>query len=364
MARRRAPGIAPAALLREVRSRAGSGWPAGLAVLTGDDAYHLDAAQDAILAALVPPGTGDLALTVFGGDERVAVADVVAAARSVGMFSPRRVVLVRDVDVLEGEPDALQAYAGRPPADSYLVVRAPALDQRRKLHKALASAGTTLAFVRGGEADDPATRREIGGLAAERGLRLRPAVVAFLAEAAAGDLYRVRSELDKIRAWIGGDTPADVTPEIAREVAAGTAVMTGWEVADAVQRRDLPEALAALRRLIESGAEPIQVLGGLAWRARALLQARALRDGGAGPRDILSAVRVPFAREAFLEAVERYSLAELRAFPYHLARADRTLKSRGIDAGAVLQELAVALISPSRTPSSPRAPARGATERR
>ena len=40
-----APKRAPWDLLREVQRQAAEGWPLGLVVLSGDSAFHIDAAQ-------------------------------------------------------------------------------------------------------------------------------------------------------------------------------------------------------------------------------------------------------------------------------------------------------------------------------
>ena len=144
---RRAPQTKPAGqVLADLRKRIESGWPAGLTLLTGDDLYHLDRAKRALLDALVPGGPAELGLSVFS-EERVDVGVVVSAARSVGMFSERRVVLVRDLAALDGDSEPLVRYAADPPAASYLLVRAPDLDRRRKLHQALVKSGRLLEFV-------------------------------------------------------------------------------------------------------------------------------------------------------------------------------------------------------------------------
>ena len=63
-----ARGKSAGKLLSEVRQRAAEGWPAGLVVLHGDSTFHLDAAQKAILDAVVPAEAGEYALTVYGDD--------------------------------------------------------------------------------------------------------------------------------------------------------------------------------------------------------------------------------------------------------------------------------------------------------
>jgi DNA polymerase-3 subunit delta len=303
----------PGVVLKQVQQQLTSGWPQGLTVLAGDAAYHLDSALEGIVGQIRPDDAeSDFSMSVFG-DERVDVAKVVAAARSVGMFAPRRVVLVRDAAILEGEADAVVEYGGSPPAGSYLIVRAYSLDLRRKLHKALASAGKFYRFEASGDVDPREAVAEVSAMAREQGLELKQEAVTLLAQMHGADLYRVAGELEKLRAW-SGDARSPIGAETVREVASGGAAVSGWEVANAVMARDRESALAAARHLVDAGDEPIRIVGGLAWRARMMMQAR-------------------MDREAC------YSRNELLAFPAVLLRADRALKSRRISPRAVLEDL-------------------------
>ncbi len=295
-------------LLREVQRKAAAGWPSGLVVLSGDSAYHLDAAQRAILDAIVPADAGAYALTVFG-DEKVAVGTVVAACRSVGMFAERRVVLVRDLEMLDGEPEALLDYAAKPAPDSHLILRAPKLDRRRKLGKALAKQKMFFLFR---IPEDPlAAAGEIGELAAEQGLKLEREALKLLAHVCAGDLQRATMELAKLATWLG-DEKREVRVQDLRETLTGEGAMSGWELANAINDRDRARALCAARKLVEAGEEPLRIVGGIAWNARKMLATR---------------------------NTQHYEMDELLAFPSHLLEADRTLKSRQIPGVTVLEAL-------------------------
>ena len=332
---RRRGGASGVELLREVAQGLAAGWPAGLTVLSGDDLYHLDRAQRLLLDGL----TGGADASGFGrtvfGEDKVDVSAVVAAARSAGMFAPRRVVFVSDVAALEGEPDALVEFAAAPPPRSHLLVRAPALDLRRKLHQILRERGKTLDFVSPEHGAGAADARR---LARDKGLELDPSAAAFLAQLVGGDLYRLDAELEKLRAWLGA-AGGPVGPDAVREVAAGSGLLTGWELADAVTVRDRAEGLAAARRLARAGEEAVRTVGGVAWRARVLLEAKALESQGRRRDEVLGVKGAFFFREKLALGLERYTLAELLAFPAALLEADRTLKSRSIDASAVLERL-------------------------
>jgi DNA polymerase-3 subunit delta len=334
-ARRGRRAIPPGAQLSEVRRRLKQGWPAGLTVLIGDDAYHMDRAQRALLETLAPGGPSDFALTLFGED-KVDLSVVVSAARSVGMFAERRVVFVRDAGLLEGEPEGLLEYAGNPPAESYLLVRAASLDQRRKLHKALATAGQTLRFEVPDFFDPGKLIAEVGTMARERGVALENDAAALLAQLHGTDLYRVAAELEKLRAWSAGASERIDVARL-RELVSSGGLISGWEVADAVVARDRAAGLTAARRLVDGGDEPIRIVGGLAWRARLMLKAKALLEAGQDPGPVVR--RAWGFQDAMARGLHRYSLSELLQFPAKLARADRKLKSRSIDSRAVLEEL-------------------------
>jgi DNA polymerase-3 subunit delta len=333
-------------VLESVRRRLKQGWPPGLTVLTGGDLFHLDTAQRVILATLVPEPQSGYGLSIFGPD-RVDVGTVVAAARSAGMFDPRRVVLVRDGAALEGDPGALEEFASKPPPESYLLVRAPALDRRRKLHKILAGSGQLLTFA-------PATQigrmvADVKTLAAAMGLKLDRAATEFLALSSGGDLYRTAAELEKIRAWLGEDGARKVDLRIVREVAVAGGLLSGWEMADGVTARDRGRALAAARRVVDAGEEPLRILGGLAWRARVMLEGKALLERGGRPAEVVKRVRAWSFEDDLLQGLSRYSIAELLAFPAGLLEADRALKSRAIDPRAVLESLVDRLIGGTET---------------
>jgi DNA polymerase-3 subunit delta len=280
------------------------------------------------------------------GEERVDLGSVVAAARSPGMFAARRVVLVRDVGALEGEPGAISDYAASPPPDSYLIVRAPSLDLRRKLHKALAQAGRLLRFEAAPPEETGRLSAEVKSLAGEAGVRLEPRAAAFLAEVCGGDLYRVAAELDKLGAWVGGEERR-VSLDDVREIAVGSGLLSGWAVGDAVMLRDRSAALTALRRLIETGEEPIRIVGGLAFRARSMLRAKAMLATGARQGDAIGAARAWPYREKLERGLELYTLDELLGFPAALLEADRTLKSRSLAPLAVLEVLVERMIGAS-----------------
>jgi len=345
----RAEGPWGGAALTAVRTRIAKGWPPGLTVLTGDDLYHLDGAQAAILDHLVPDGSALFALSIVG-DLSITTGALVGAARSSGMFASRRVVLLRDVAALEGDPEPLAAFAKAPPSEGFIVVRAPKLDRKRKLHKALAEAGTCVVFRSpANTAEFRALAAEMTSMATERGLSLEDRAAGFILEVCGNDLHRIAGELDKLAIWAGPQQggKARIDAETVRALVAGSGLLSGWELADALTERDRREATASARRLIDAGDEPIRILGGLASRARSLLRAKAMTEAGRPAKDVVDASRAWYFKEALAKGLSRYSLPELMAMPAALLAVDRSFKSRSLDRGALLQALVAELTGPS-----------------
>ena len=132
-----------------------------------------------------------------------------------------------------------------------------------------------------------------------------------------------------------------------RGLVAGAELLSGWELADALTERDAVGAIAAARRLLDSGEEPMRILGGLASRARSLLRAKAMTEAGASQKTVVDGARAWYFREALVTGLKRYTMRELLAMPARLLAADRCFKSRSLDKGAVLEALVLELTAPS-----------------
>ena len=91
------------------------------------------------------------------------------------------------------------------------------------------------------------------------------------------------------------------------------------------------------------------MLGGVAFRARGMIQAKALIERGVGAPQAIRAARLfGINPRRIAEGLARYSLAELRSFPAHLIEADRTLKSRMVSARAVMEALVDRMVRADR----------------
>ena len=119
----------------------------------------------------------------------------------------------------------------------------------------------------------------------------------------------------------------------------GTELLQGWEVADAILDRNEAYAIFAVRKLLQSGGNAIQLLGGISHRARTMLQARAMLETGRSRREIVNATRSFYIKDRLFSGIGRYAFEDLQKFPSRLMNADRALKSSSVEPCLILENL-------------------------
>src|ERR1043165_677570 len=175
-----------------------------------EETYLRDAAKDQIVEAALT-GTllrefNDSSFDLLTNDIR----DAIAAAEQLPLMSGRRVVVVKNLNKLEGrkkfdddEPDALSPaaqilidYLQRPVATSVVLFTSDEIDKRRKYAKLLLNAAA-YEFKALQQRELPGWIREyLRSLDTE----IDHAALTLLTEALTSDLVTVRNELDKLAA--------------------------------------------------------------------------------------------------------------------------------------------------------------------
>jgi DNA polymerase-3 subunit delta len=250
-----------------------------------------------------------------------------------------------------GALDALLA-AGFP-AGHVLVVAAGKVDGRLPLVKKLAAAGRRLSLgvPREGRWDDEhvVLGPVIDALLAGTGKRVDAGGEARLAALVGDDARQLASELGKLTAYVGDRKvigAEDVDALVTR-----VAQDPFFALGNAVEARDLAEALAVLDRSLADGATPYMVVGSLAAalrrllaeleRARLVVGDRPIRSPREWEAEIYPTIpdaerkdrsgkpRHPFGFWKKYEAARRFSRAELLDGLVALAEADVGMKSGG-----------------------------------
>ena len=220
------------------------------------------------------------------GDKLVhGVDSIIAAARTLPMMVPRRVVTVHQAETLlvpkreseasKGALEDLTALLRRPETQTTLVFVTTTVDKRKTLYKVFQKHATIVEC--GSPADVPSAERWVRTRVAAAGAEIDPAAARLLAQLAGfplhadsknrhGDIGRLRGEVDRLLLYTLGQKKISV--DDAREMAGPAALQDDWAVTNAIEAGDAAKALRQLALMFDAGAPPEKILGQLGWMVR------------------------------------------------------------------------------------------------
>jgi DNA polymerase-3 subunit delta len=266
----------PAAVRRQIAA----GKPDPVYLLLGDDDVE-KAELVSALAGLVPDGLEPFnvervhAVEMTNGEKVAAgVSSLMAAARTLPMMSPWRVVIVlqaeamlaprRESEASAGALEQIEEYLERPERQTILVLVASSVDRRSRVYKQLAKQATV---VMCGVLESQAEAEQwIQARAGTAGAVIDAAATRLLAARAGTDLKRLRGDLDRLLLYALGQ--ARITVDDVKEIAGPSALQDDWALTTAIEQGRTAEALRHLASTLDAGAPPELVLGQLAWLVR------------------------------------------------------------------------------------------------
>jgi DNA polymerase III subunit delta len=311
-------------------------------VLVGTESFLIERAIAAVREAVLddgPPGFNDD--TFHGGG--LSAGSVIAAARTLPMMAPRRLVLVREGHAMApAELDAIAKYLDAPPETTCLLFAADKLDGRTKLAKAAKKHRLVV------EASPP----KAGGLRAfatreaeARGHALDRTAAEALLESTSDDLSALDDALERLSLYVGPAQPIDVAAVEACVLPVRTDSI--WALVDGISDRDTRRALRAAAALLADREPPLRILAMVARQLRMVARMReALASGQAPDEACRTAGAPPFKARDLARAAKRFGAGELRAAFSAVAAADRALKGSRRPHDVVLEEAVLRLCAP------------------
>ncbi len=299
------------------------------------------------------------------------VLDEVPGAREF-VSGAARLAVEREMKVAKDDSSSLDAALERGfPAGHVLVIAAGKVDGRLPLVKRLAAAGRRVSVQVEKEGTWDAQRLVLGpvleSLLAGTGKKVDRAGEARLAALVGDDARVLASELAKLVAYVGDRKVigAKDVDEIVTRVAEDPFFALG----NAVEARDLEEALGVLARAVQDGASPFMLLGSLAGTVRRLVAERERARKAAGEKRIGSFAewqqvvlpeisedelgeKKPYGFWMKYQASTRFGRGELLDALAGLAEADVAMKT-GQDGRIRLERVLVGLLGPRTAERSP-----------
>jgi DNA polymerase-3 subunit delta len=325
----------------------------------GNDQYLLDAARKAIRQAVFglpsaaeqPFGWKAFDLGGMGMEEGVtALEHALAQARTPSLLAPRQLIFLagmarifkrmrgageeeegpesenlrpgsraRETGSMSGRILALvEDYLADPSDFTTVVFEASEIDKRKRLAKLLEKRCVVVGVEPPARSDRKgAFEHEMRMAAARarkfaraRNIEIAPEVLDHLVGMKDGDLGLVFQELEKLAAYVGPG--GKIGHEQIRLLVRGSTEEIVWELVDALGSGDRPGSMSILDNLIRNGEPPPAIVGALAYRIRAMIEAK---EGSQ---------RWPSLRAA--DQAQHFSRKQLLASLEILLRADAMLK--------------------------------------
>ena len=251
-------------------------------------------------------------------------ARVLAAARTLPVLAPRRLVMVRGLEDRRAQrflEELLPGYLDDPAPSACLLLEAEKVDRRQRWVKRVGEVGQLRVLEAPRRA--PELREWIGERLRERGKSAGSGAAVALLEAIGPELDRLGSEIEKL-CLFAGDRARITTEDVAR-VTGQTRSLALYELTDAVGDCRRADALRLLARLLDQGEAPLALVAALASHLRRLLRASQCRP--LSPRAVQEHLSVhPFQAERLVQQLGRFDPPRLRSALGVLRRADEALK--------------------------------------
>ena len=321
--------VTPDAIVRRIQRGEGG----GVYYLHGDEEQQKEEAAQAIVDAHLDPATRDFNFDQLDG-RTVEPETLASVLQTPPMMAEWRVVVVRDAHELAKSAqtrETIEALLDSPPPGlaAVLLANVPAKSTAR-FYKRLASEAKAMEFAPLSDNDLPGW---ILQRASEDGFEIEPDAARALAVAIGSNLGALAQELIKLRELAAGGT---VNVDHVEQAVGRIVRVNRWAWFDAVADCEFRRARADLPDLLESGESGVGLVIGMASQ---LLRVQLAVTGG---KEALEAALPPHQKwlaRRVMAQVRRWPAGPLQAALRDLLRADRLLKSAGLDDRLVIDEL-------------------------
>jgi DNA polymerase III subunit delta len=302
-------------------------------VLFGAETFLRDLAAATIAKYAFAAGdVRDFNDTTFSLNTEDNLERALAVAQQLPMMASRRVVSVTDVrvsatgfrdTVTEHDEATLVSFLGDPPPTSVVIFVADELNGVRKLSKLLKENATAVEFV---PLNDSGLLKSAREKFKETGVATNGAVLDQLIARVGTDVRRLTNEVNKLAtaAMSGGA----LTAELVQALVPNTRELGSFVFIDHLLAGRKRAALAAVRKSLDDGAEPVMMLGSMAYSYRRLLVAKEMMTRGADRREIAGAVKLRYNdQQTFMATLNRVDARKLAYAIKSLARTDLAIKT-------------------------------------
>ena len=257
------------------------------------------------------------------------IPEVLAVLRNGSLFSPYRVVLLRNAELLtkNSDLDQLSAYAGNPADQSSLVMFSEEIGRIGKRLEKLVPRENKVIFWELFE------NQKVGWILnffKKRNIRIDPQAVTLLLEMVENNTKELKDTCEKLSIFFGEGS--EIGYANVEKILYHSKDENVFTLFDRIAARDLDASLEVLAKLLLSReADAVGLLGGLLFQVRRLKDLKLLTEKRYSYEEAFARSKITGKRmqKTYSAALQRYSLGELQAIIQLIARFDYRVRSLG-----------------------------------
>lgn len=310
---------------------------ASVHLLVGPEELLLRRAAEKILDGLREASGGALdVVDVRGGDLKD---DGLPDLRTGSLFGDPRAVMIREAQDLTAEMSAGLVAALESEPEATVILLASGTGRIQKLAKRIKDLGGRTDVAPPKDWDEKGWARLVDAEFRRHDRKAEASAIAAILGHAGNDVAGVAEKVAQVAATAPSGTVKGAAVDA---VVVGHGNRGSFAVADAMCDRNPAQALELLRGVLESGDDPVMVLGALAYRLRSIVAVAGRLD----PKAVGLNISAGQARR--LQGVRRnFGPGELTGAYRRLADADLEIKSGDLPAELVVERAVVAIATRS-----------------
>lgn len=324
-----------------------------VAALYGKEQYLVKWAMEQIIEKYVNPASIELDLSVIEKDN-IDIDRIKEACETFSMMSAKRVVVLKDFEVLsgekvknmgEGQEEELIEYLQNVPEGCLLLMVASKADKKRKIYKAVEKYGKAYEF-------EPLNDRDLSGFIEKRlrnaGKKISPSVLksyiqscGYTFKESDCTLYNIENDINKMVAY---SQEEQIYLSDVNAACCGNLETTVFEMLDAVSMGSKGEAYKFIDRLLNSGDNIFMIISLIASQFELILQVKELLEEGKTSGHIQKILKVhEFRIKKAIQFSSKYSIDNLRKKLIKIYEIEKNIKT-GILEDKLALELFIAQI--------------------
>lgn len=288
-----------------------------------------------IKTAFIPPAFEAWNCATFYGEE-ASGEEVVAAARTLPVSSPLRLIEVKNCERLKlASQKALISYLKDPSPTTCLVCLCSRGDRGWELRDAFERTNSLVWFF-------PLWKRDleewVKRAAAALGRPLEPEALEYLTQMTAGDLLAIKNELAKLDSYLPEKQP--ITLRDLEDACLALRPGTVFALCDAIGKKEIHKAWELTDLLLQSGEPAPRILALLMTHLRRIITAKELLAEGINKEKLARDLNIkkPFW-PTFLAQVELFSPGQIKQYLATILECDLAIKSSGLPPHLHLERL-------------------------